>query len=77
MWATAATTMMVTMMVWSAGANNDMLTATMGHGSRALGVRMVPVAATATATMVVMMIVFFTVAECLGRSGGHIHVWDG
>lgn len=68
-------TVMVTMMR-SATANNDMLTAAMGHGSRVLGVRMMPVAAAATATVVVMMIMFFTIAECLGRPGGHIHVWD-
>lgn len=72
----AAMTVMVTMMMRSATVNNGMLTAAMGHASRAVGVRMMPVAVAATATVVVMMIMFFTVAECLGRSGGHIHVWN-
>ncbi len=64
-------TVMVTMMMRNA--KNEILTAAMDLVSIALGFRMMQVAAAATATMAVMVIMFVTIAESLGYPTGSIH----
>lgn len=62
-WATAAITVIVTMIMRTA----------VEHVSSTLWVRMMRVAVAATATMVVTMIMFFTIAESLGYPRGNVH----
>ncbi len=62
-WATATIAVMVTMVMQTA----------VEHVSSALWVRMMRVAVAATVTMVVTMIMFFTITESLGYPRGNVH----